>query len=253
MLILKIFRAAEWQSMKRDGKTAGAPIDLSDGYIHFSTPAQAAETAAKHFTDADDLVLVSVEADDLGNALKWEPSRGGALFPHLYRELHLADITRVEPLPLAGGVHVFPEDLAGHVDPTRPQFQLFKDLDRDHPIEMLNLVALRDHAAYPEGHDLADAGLTGAEAYRRYGAETAPIIQRLGASILWRGEMQAMLIGPTSEHWDHAFIARYPTAHAFLEMVTDPVYREAVIHRQAAVRTSRLIRCKPTETGGAFG
>ncbi|KZY40015.1 hypothetical protein A3731_38045 [Roseovarius sp. HI0049] len=150
-------------------------------------------------------------------------------------------------------MHVFPEVLAGHIDPTRPQFQLFKELDRDHPIEMLNLVALRERAPYPEGHALADAGLTGAEAYRRYGAETAPIIARLGASIVWRGEMQAMLIGPATEAWDHAFIARYPTAHAFLDMVTDPDYRQAVIHRQAAVRTSRLIRCKPSETGEAFG
>ncbi|MEQ9259705.1 MAG: DUF1330 domain-containing protein [Roseovarius sp.] len=108
-------------------------------------------------------------------------------------------------------------------------------------------------SSYPEGHALAESGLSGAEAYRRYGAETAPIIARLGATILWRGEMQAMLIGPASEHWDHCFIARYPSAHAFLEMVTDAGYREAVIHRQAAVATSRLIRCKPVEAGGAFG
>ena len=84
-------------------------------------------------------------------------------------------------------------------------------------------------------------------------ASIEPIIARIGASILWRGEMQAMLIGPTSERWDHAFIARYPSAHAFLEMVTDPAYREAVVHRQAAVLTSRLIRCRPADTGTAFG
>ncbi len=253
MLILKILRAGEWQALRRDGATAGAPVDVADGFVHFSTPAQAAETAAKHFAGETGLMLLAAESDGLGDDLRWEPSRGGALFPHLYRELRLSDIASVAPLPFVGGVHVFPEDLIGHVDPARPQFQLFKDLGRDHPIEMLNLVRLRDRAAYPQGHALADAGLTGAEAYRRYGTETAPIIARLGASILWRGEMQAMLIGPATEHWDHLFIARYPSAHAFLDMVTDPAYREAVIHRQAAVATSRLIRCAPAEAGGAFG
>lgn len=253
MLILKIFRNHEWLAFRRDGETEGAPVDLADGFIHFSTPAQAAETAAKHFAGEDGLVLVGVEADDLGDALKWEPSRGGALFPHLFRKLRLSDIARVEPLPLAGGVHAFPEDLMGHVDPERPQFGLFKGLDRDHPIDMLNLVRLRESAAYSESHALAGKGLTGAEAYRRYGEGTEAILRRIGARILWRGEMQAMLIGPSTEAWDHCFIARYPSAHAFLDMVTDEGYREAVIHRQAAVRTSRLIRCKPAETGEAFG
>ncbi len=139
------------------------------------------------------------------------------------------------------------------IDPDRAQFEAFKILDRDHPIEMLNLVKFRAKANYPEGHDLADAGLTGAQAYRNYGKETAPIIARLGASILWRGAYQTTLIGPQDENWDEVFIARYPTAHAFLEMVTDPVYQAAVIHRQAAVETSRLIRCAPTKSGEAFG
>jgi len=143
--------------------------------------------------------------------------------------------------------------MTSFVDPDRAQFEAFKGLDRDHPIEMLNLVRFRDHAAYPDDHPLAGAGLTGAGAYQRYGVETAPVIERLGVSILWRGTMQAMLIGPGDEVWDEMFIARYPTAHAFLEMVTDPVYRQAVIHRQAAVATSRLIRCKPTDAGKAFG
>ena len=253
MLILKILRADEWQVLRRDGSTAGGPVDLADGFIHFSTPVQAAETAAKHFAGQDDLMLLTVEADTLDDALKWEVSRGGALFPHLFRELRLSDLARVEPLPFIGGVHVFPEDLIGHIDPKRPQFQLFKDLDRDQPIEMLNLVRLRDRAAYPEGHALANDGLSGAEAYRRYGEDTVAIVTRIGASIIWRGDMQAILTGPTSEHWDHLFIARYPTAHAFLEMVTDPAYRDAVVHRQAAVVTSRLIRCKPTPAGKAFG
>ncbi|WP_170428732.1 DUF1330 domain-containing protein [Ruegeria arenilitoris] len=143
--------------------------------------------------------------------------------------------------------------MTAFIDPDRAQFEAFKALDRDHPIEMLNLVKFRAKAEYPAGHELAEAGLTGAQAYRNYGAETAPIIVRLGASILWRGAYQTTLIGPQDEAWDEVFIARYPTAHAFLEMVTDPVYRAAVIHRQAAVETSRLIRCTPTQSGEAFG
>jgi uncharacterized protein (DUF1330 family) len=140
-----------------------------------------------------------------------------------------------------------------YVDPDRGQFETFKDLDRDHPIEMLNLVKFRDRAEYPVGHELAEADLSGAEAYARYGAETAPIIARLGAEILWRGAFQTTLIGPVDEAWDAVFIARYPTAHAFLEMITDATYQKAVIHRQAAVLTSRLIRCQPAQGTAAFG
>lgn len=140
-----------------------------------------------------------------------------------------------------------------YIDPEREQFEAFKALDRDQPIEMLNLVKFRDRAAYPPEHPLSSAGLTGAEAYGNYGLDTAPIIARLGASIIWRGNMQAVLIGPSDEHWDEVFVARYPTGHAFLEMVTDPDYQRAVIHRQAAVETSRLIRCAPAPGGKAFG
>ncbi|MEX0306599.1 MAG: DUF1330 domain-containing protein [Ruegeria sp.] len=143
--------------------------------------------------------------------------------------------------------------MTAFVDPERAQFEAFKNLDRDHPIEMLNMVKFRDKANYPADHSLAGAGLSGAQAYRNYGAETASIIERIGASILWRGTFQATLIGPSDEVWDKVFIARYPTAHAFLEMVTDPIYRSAVIHRQAAVKTSRLIRCAPTKGGTSFG
>ncbi len=143
--------------------------------------------------------------------------------------------------------------MTSFVDPERDQFEAFKALDRDQPIEMLNLVKFRAAAQYPATHELADAGLTGAQAYQKYGAETAPIVARVGASILWRGVFETTLIGPADEVWDAVFIARYPTAHAFLEMVTDPVYRAAVIHRQAAVETSRLIRCGSGESGKAFG
>ena len=108
MLIYKIFRRPEWDALDSQGETLGAPIDLTDGYIHFSTAAQARETAAKHFAGQDDLVLAAVEADALGEALNWEPSRGGALFPHLYRPLRRDEIAWTAPLPLTDGVHEFP-------------------------------------------------------------------------------------------------------------------------------------------------
>lgn len=110
MLILKIFRAPEWAALERDGETLGAPIDLEDGYIHFSTPEQARETAAKYFAGIEGLVLVGCEAEALGEALQWEPSRGGALFPHLYRPLTLADVLWTRPLPVNDAGHDFPEE-----------------------------------------------------------------------------------------------------------------------------------------------
>lgn len=135
------------------------------------------------------------------------------------------------------------------IDPTRAQFDAFKALDRDRPIDMLNLVRLRETAAYPAGHDLAGAGLSGAQAYTRYGAESGPVFARVGGAIVWRGDFRCVLIGPQGESWDRCFIARYPNVHAFLEMLADPAYRLAVVHRQAAVATSRLIRTAPRATG----
>lgn len=142
-----------------------------------------------------------------------------------------------------------------HIDPERAQFDAFKALPRDTPIHMLNLVRFKDKATYPEGHKLAGAGLSGADAYAHYGANSGPVFQRVGGGIVWRGMMEAMLIGPQGERWDAIFVASYPNSGAFLEMVTDPVYRQAVIHRQAAVETSRLIRCNPnpSRSGTVFG
>lgn len=111
MLIYKIFRAEEWQALRETGESRGAPVDLADGYIHFSTAEQAAETAAKHFAGAEGLMLLAVEAEPLGDALKWEPSRGGALFPHLYRDLRLEDVHWAKPLPLVDGAHRFPPEM----------------------------------------------------------------------------------------------------------------------------------------------
>lgn len=108
-VIYKICPAALWRNAERDGVFRGAPVDIADGFIHFSTAAQVAETAAKHFAGQSDLLLISVHADKLGDALRWEPSRGGALFPHLYGPLPLRAVHKIEPLPLGTeGRHVFP-------------------------------------------------------------------------------------------------------------------------------------------------
>lgn len=107
--IYKIVPAALWREAERHGVFRGAPIDIADGYIHFSTAAQVEDTAAKHFAGQADLLLVRVDAQRLGDGLKWEVSRGGALFPHLYGVLPLSAITAAEPLHLGpDGRHRFP-------------------------------------------------------------------------------------------------------------------------------------------------
>jgi uncharacterized protein (DUF952 family) len=109
-IIFKICHGSEWADAERSGVFTGAAIDLRDGYIHFSTAEQVAATAAMHFSGIDGLMLVAVDADALGSALRWEPARGGALFPHLYGALALADVLWVRPLPRdAAGRHVFPD------------------------------------------------------------------------------------------------------------------------------------------------
>lgn len=108
-IIYKICPAALWQDAEREGTFRGAPVDLADGFIHFSTAAQVEETAAKHFAGQHDLVLVSVDAKTLRDNLKWEPSRGGALFPHLYGPLDPKAVVSIVPLPLGDdGRHIFP-------------------------------------------------------------------------------------------------------------------------------------------------
>jgi uncharacterized protein (DUF1330 family) len=138
--------------------------------------------------------------------------------------------------------------MTGYVDPDKDTFALFRENDREGPIHMLNLVRLRDRAAYPDGREA-----TGAEAYAAYGRESHPVFSRLGGRIVWRGRFELMLIGPRDEHWDECFIAQYPSVDAFVEMIRDPAYREAVKHRQAAVLDSRLIRLQPAGTGSGFG
>ena len=113
-VIYKICARTEWEAAIAAGAFTGAAVDLADGYIHFSTAAQLAETAARHFRGRPDLVLVAVNARSLGPALKWEPSRGGDLFPHLYGPLATDAAISVQPLPLdPDGLPRIP-DLSAH-------------------------------------------------------------------------------------------------------------------------------------------
>ncbi|MCC5999755.1 MAG: DUF952 domain-containing protein [Pararhodobacter sp.] len=109
MLVYKIFRRSEWDQFMAQGDSLGAPVDLADGYIHLSTAAQVTGTAARHFAGEGDLVLLALDADALGAALRWEPSRGGQLFPHLYRALRVDDVVWDKSLPLGVSGHIFPE------------------------------------------------------------------------------------------------------------------------------------------------
>jgi uncharacterized protein (DUF952 family) len=108
-LIYKIAPRALWQAAERAGRFDGAPVDHADGFIHFSGAGQVVETAARHFAGEGDLLLIAVDTEALGPALRFELSRGGALFPHLYGPLDLAHVRSVRPLPLGpDGRHVFP-------------------------------------------------------------------------------------------------------------------------------------------------
>ena len=138
-------------------------------------------------------------------------------------------------------------NMSYYIDPERDQFDSFKALPRDQPIMMLNFLRFSDKAVYEDGRQA-----TGSEAYAEYGRESGPIFRRVGGEIIWRGKQELMVIGPKDKHWDLIFVARYPTAGAFLEMVTDPVYRSAVKHRQAAVLDSRLIRIAESDEGTGF-
>jgi uncharacterized protein (DUF1330 family) len=130
----------------------------------------------------------------------------------------------------------------------KEKFAAFRGIDRAGPIHMLNLVKLRDQAEYPDGRQA-----TGAEAYAAYGTGSQKVLERLGGRIVWRGAMELMLIGPSERDWDLCFIAEYPNTDAFVSMIKDPEYREAMVHRQAAVIDSRLIRMNPLPVGENFG
>lgn len=138
--------------------------------------------------------------------------------------------------------------MTDYIDPTKEQFAAFREDGRPGPIHMLNLVRLRDKAAYPDGREA-----TGEEAYRAYARESGPVFRRLGGRQYWIGRFEHTVIGPASERWDRVFIAEYPSVDAFVQMIRDPQYREAVKHRQAAVLDSRLIRLEPQTPGEFFG
>jgi uncharacterized protein (DUF952 family) len=117
-VIYKICPRALWREAEEAGRFAGAPIDIADGFIHFSTADQVAETAARHFANVSDLLIIGIEAEALGEALRYEPSRGGALFPHLYGDLPVDAVRSVAELPIGpDGRHVFPADLIAAASP----------------------------------------------------------------------------------------------------------------------------------------
>lgn len=135
-----------------------------------------------------------------------------------------------------------------HTSFSREGFAEFRANDRPGAIQMLNFVQLHDRAKYDDGRDA-----TGAEAYADYGRLSGPVLARVGGSIVWRGTMEQMLIGPQEKTWDLCFIAQYPNPEAFATMIKDPDYRKAMVHRQAAVSDSRLIRMAPLPVGDGFG
>ncbi len=137
--------------------------------------------------------------------------------------------------------------MSTYVGVNRDDWKAFRAIEREGPIQMLNLVQFRERAEYDDGREA-----TGAEAYAAYGRESAAVFERVGGRIIWRGEMEAMLIGPSGKMWDACFIAEYPSVDAFVEMQRDPVYQAAVPHRQAGVADSRLIRLCPSQAGSSF-
>jgi hypothetical protein len=127
-------------------------------------------------------------------------------------------------------------------------------LPRDVPIQMLNLIRYRDWPPIQRGTKMPARAGAGRAPIRNMARPAGRFFSASGACVVWRGAFQTILTGPADEHWDAAFIAQYPNAGAFLEMVTDPDYRLAVVNRQAAVQTSRLIRFAPLDgDSGSFG
>lgn len=141
---------------------------------------------------------------------------------------------------------------SSYIDPSPANFQAFKDLPRDEPIHMLNLLEYREQAEYPEGHEHAGKGWSGRRAYEEYGKTSGPIFRRVGGTIVWRGSFQTMVTGPDAKRWHDGFIAHYPNAGAFFEMIKDPEYQQAVANRTAALVDSRLMRFAPSEAGEGF-
>jgi len=142
--------------------------------------------------------------------------------------------------------------VTAYIDPSRANFDAFKALPRDEPIHMLNLLRYRQRAEYPAGHPNEAKGWSGRRAYEEYGVTSGPIFRRVGGTLVWRGAFQTMVTGPDNEVWDDGFVAQYPNAVAFLEMIKDPDYQQAVINRSAALSDSRLVRFAPQVAGTGF-
>lgn len=126
-------------------------------------------------------------------------------------------------------------------------WRAFRGDNRPGPIHMLNLIRLRDAASYPDGRQA-----TGYQAYSEYSRISAGPARAAGMSIVWRGGFELMMVGPEAEQWDICFIAEYPGVEAFVALMRHPDYREAMLHRQAGVADSRLVRLKPLEWGTTF-
>ena len=140
------------------------------------------------------------------------------------------------------------------VNPTREQFKAIFGLPLNQPVLMLNLLRYKDRAEYaPADPEHAERpAVTGAQAYARYSGAATPIFDRVGGTQVWIGKPELTLIGPTDEQWDLAFIARYPSAQAFVDMLRDPDYNRATRHRTAAVADCRLVRCAALPAGRTF-
>lgn len=140
-----------------------------------------------------------------------------------------------------------------YIDPSRANFEVFKSLPRDRPIHMFNLLRFREKAEYPAGHENNGKDWSGRRAYEEYGRTSGPIFKRVGGSIVWRGTYETVVTGPDAMEWDDGFIAQYPDAGAFFEMIKNPEYQQAVVNRTAALSDSRLIRFEPGRGGDVFG
>lgn len=137
--------------------------------------------------------------------------------------------------------------MTGFTSFSREAFAAFRADNRPGPVHMLNLIRLHAEARYPDG-----LRATGAEAYSSYGRISAPVFARHGGRIVWRGRFELGLIGPEEDHWDICFIAEYPSPDSFADMLREPIYREAMAHRLAAVADSRLIRLGVLPSGTRF-
>ena len=138
--------------------------------------------------------------------------------------------------------------MSGHVDLIKERFLAFRDSAHPGAVHLLNLIRLRERADYPDGRDVS-----GVEAYQNYGRVSEPVLAHLGVRIIWERQLETLLIRPQTEKWDIFFVAEYPSVQCFLEMMRDPIYREAVTHRKAAALDSRLIALKPRSGATRFG